>query len=213
MKVNFDIGISTDTCNELLLNFFKNEVGKRGYNFVEVQSQLKSIRSVSEWITMPTQHFGLYLGGITGNGKTTLVAALRQLMNFLKVKDPISDLSYSPYAGILKVGAKELYDLFETERQKYSRCKDTFMLAIDDFGTEERDLFLFGNHYTPVEDLLCYRYERMLPTIITTNLPTEYVRQKYGDRLADRFSEMMEIVTMPDFNFRNKKLSYEQSSE
>lgn len=205
MKVNFNIGISKELCYELLLSFFKEEVRKRGCKFVLVQNQILKIWSVSEWLTTPTHHFGLYLNGITGNGKSTLVAAIRQLMNYLKVDDPISDLSYSPYVGILKVGAKELYDLFETDRNKYSRCKETFVLAIDDFGTEERDLFLFGNHYTPVEDLLCYRYERMLPTIITTNFPSDFVRQKYGDRLADRFSEMMEIVTMPDINFRDKK--------
>ena len=47
-----------------------------------------------------------------------------------------------------------------------------------------------------------YRYERMLPTIVTTNLSGKAIREKYGDRLADRFNEMMQVVTMPDINFR-----------
>jgi DNA replication protein DnaC len=43
----------------------------------------------------------------------------------------------------------------------------------------------------------------MLPTIVTTNLSGKAIREKYGDRLADRFNEMMQVVTMPDINFRN----------
>ena len=50
---------------------------------------------------------------------------------------------------------------------------------------------------------MSYRYERMLPTIVTTNLSGKAIREKYGDRLADRFNEMMQVVTMPDINFRS----------
>lgn len=93
--------------------------------------------------------------------------------------------------------------MFETNRDRFILCKETFLLAIDDFGTEDRDFYLFGNHYTPIEDLLSYRYDRMLPTILTTNLPPSFIREKYGDRLADRFNEMMQVVYMPDVNFRS----------
>ena len=49
---------------------------------------------------------------------------------------------------------------------------------------------------------MSYRYDKMLPTIITTNLPMADIRPKYGDRLAERLNELMEVVHMPDINFR-----------
>lgn len=199
----FNIDILPTSCYKLLLWHFTHEVKRRGTNFQEEALQLEGIKAVSEWLTTSSRHFGLFIVGITGDGKTTLVAAMRQLMNHLKIKDPICDLGSSPFAGIWMINAKELYTMFETNRNKFSRCKETFLLAIDDFGTEDRDLSLYGNHYTPIEDLLSYRYERMLPTIITTNLPPSFIREKYGDRLADRFNEMMQVVYMPDVNFRS----------
>ena len=83
---------------------------------------------------------------------------------------------------------------------------NTFILAVDDLGTEESEYCQYGNRYKPLEELLSYRYERMLPTIVTTNLSGKAIREKYGDRLADRFNEMMQVVTMPDINFRNVQI-------
>ena len=48
--------------------------------------------------------------------------------------------------------------------------------------------------------LINHRYEHMLPTLITTNLPTAELRTALGDRVASRLAEMTErvILTGPD---------------
>ncbi len=146
----------------------------------------------------------MLLAGVTGNGKTVSVMAMRTLVNLCKVKDPIPTVgTWSLYAGIWLVNARELNRVFVSNQGAYERCRDTYILAIDDLGLEDSMVYWQGNRYKPMEDLLYYRYERMLPTIATTNLPLPKLREKYGDRLADRFNEMFKIVRMPDVNFRD----------
>jgi DNA replication protein DnaC len=109
---------------------------------------------------------------------------------------------FSSKAGIWLVTARELYQMFVSNKPKFERCANTYILAIDELGTEETDFCEYGNRYKPIEQLLSYRYDKMLPTIITTNLPMADIRPKYGDRLAERLNELMEVVHMPDINFR-----------
>lgn len=47
---------------------------------------------------------------------------------------------------------------------------DKEILAIDDLGTEPREIIEYGNVLSPIIDLISYRYEHQLPTIIISNL-------------------------------------------
>ena len=76
------------------------------------------------------------------------------------------------------------------------------MLGIDDLGEEEPTLMNYGNRVTPVIDLISYRYNRMLFTMVTTNLTPAQIRATYGDRIADRFNEMMLILPYKSPSFR-----------
>ena len=58
------------------------------------------------------------------------------------------------------------------------------------------------NRVTPVIDLISYRYNRMLFTMVTTNLTPAQIRATYGDRIADRFNEMMLILPYKNPSFR-----------
>ena len=129
---------------------------------------------------------------------------LRSFINCCKIPDPSNGEGsvFSSKAGIWLVTARELYQMFVSNKPKFERCANTYILAIDELGTEETDFCEYGNRYKPIEQLLSYRYDKMLPTIITTNLPMADIRPKYGDRLAERLNELMEVVHMPDINFR-----------
>ena len=55
--------------------------------------------------------------------------------------------------------------------------------------------------------MLTYRYDRRLPTFVTTNLAQrpedgETLRQRYGDRLADRFNEMFFVIAFYNQSYR-----------
>ena len=51
-------------------------------------------------------------------------------------------------------------------------------------------------------DILSYRYNRMLFTMITTNLTPPQIRTVYGVRIADRFNEMMLVLPYKNPSFR-----------
>ena len=76
------------------------------------------------------------------------------------------------------------------------------MLGIDDLGEEETTMMDYGNRVTPVIDLLSHRYDRMLFTMVTTNLTPKEIREKYGARIADRFNEMLEVIRFKDISYR-----------
>lgn len=199
-----DFNFSTEYCSRWLAYLFAEEVRQRKRVYLIRQEQQEAIFKVADWMATSKAHFGLVLNGITGNGKTTLVRAMQDFFNKCKFKNPLQEESvFYMHASITFLTSKELYHLYATESKRFRRCMNTFILAIDDFGTEESEFSQYGNRYKPLEELLSYRYERMLPTIITTNLSGKAIREKYGDRLADRFKEMMEIVTLPDINFRD----------
>lgn len=199
-----DFNFSTEYCSQWLTYLFAEEVRQRKRVYLIRQEQQEAIFKVADWMATSKAHFGLVLNGIAGNGKTTLVRAMQDFFNKCKFKNPLQEESvFYMHASITFLTSKELYHLYATENKRFRRCMNTFILAIDDFGTEESEFSQYGNRYKPLEELLSYRYERMLPTIITTNLSGKAIREKYGDRLADRFKEMMEIVTLPDINFRD----------
>ncbi len=207
MKDVSDLGYTSELAFQHLQYHFWREVQNRGMSFVKEPSQTKSLKEVSDWLVSSKQHRWLAINGITGNGKTTCIKAMRSFINSCKIPAPISseDSCFSSKAGIWIVSARELYDLFGKNRGMFDRCMNTYILAIDELGTEEVNFCEYGNRYKPVEQLLSYRYDQLLPTIITTNLPISGVRPKYGDRIAERLNEIMDVIHFPDINFRIKR--------
>ncbi len=76
------------------------------------------------------------------------------------------------------------------------------MLAIDDMGVEATEVLDYGNALTPIKDLIEYRYDAQLFTMISTNLTAEEVRKKYEARIADRFNEMWEVLVFENPTYR-----------
>ena len=87
----------------------------------------------------------------------------------------------------------------ETEFDKY---KKTEMLSIDDLGIEPITAKLYGNESTPIIDLLYYRYDWRLFTIITSNLDEQGLDTMYGPRIADRFREMFDRIAYTNASYR-----------
>lgn len=77
----------------------------------------------------------------------------------------------------------------ERELQTLARCP---LLCLDDLGAAKTSEWTEELTYR----LINLRYEHMLPTLITTNLPTEQLRVALGDRVASRLAEMTERVIL-----------------
>lgn len=156
-----------------------------------------NVRRVAEALTnAKSAKFGLMLCGLFGNGKTTMLYALRNATNYL------SDRGMWPEPkGIVITDAKEVGQ-YARDIKRFNDLRQKELLAVEDMGREANETVEYGNVTTPVIDLLEYRYNHQLFTIITTNLRAEEIRAKYGPRIADRFNEMLDVIVFRGASYR-----------
>lgn len=82
------------------------------------------------------------------------------------------------------------------------------VLILDDLGTAGRgsnlDVFrpVAGPVHDTIERLICYRADRKLPTIITSNVPIDMAEALYGKRVASRLQAWMKPLLI-EGNWRN----------
>lgn len=178
---------------DMLTAAVKAEVEYRNREYRDTMEIKAVIQQAAKWL-MTSPKSGLLLCGKCGNGKTTLMNAIRDIINFLNRDD--RDIA------VLKIDALELVRLSQENRERYNMYKGCPMLAIDDIGLEPAEVLHYGNVFNPITELLSHRYNEQLFTLVTTNLKPTEIRQKYGDRLADRFNEMMDKIMFKEESFR-----------
>lgn len=160
------------------------------------------IEQVARWLINPNGKSGLMLMGLYGNGKTTMMCSLARLIEY------VTEVTVGCLKRVIMpvMSAKEVARMcVETGKEWKGGIKKLFtseMLGIDDLGEEPKEVMSYGMIHTPLIDLICERYNRQLPTVITTNLNTDQLSEKYGKRVGDRFREMVEIITFTNPSYR-----------
>lgn len=153
------------------------------------------IRQLAGWLTDPKAP-GAIIFGVVGNGKTTLMKAVSELVNNLG--------DGSPNRWITTINAMELARLAKTDEEKMRDLIRKPLLAVDDLGIEQDAIKSFGNILNPAVEMLLYRYQYRLPTLLTTNLKPAEIRQRYGDRVADRMNEMFIRIIIKNETYRTR---------
>lgn len=207
-RTKFKFNLSADDLASYLLTAYRYEVSSRGKQYVDNDETVKAVITIADCLTngrdrscagpqeMSKPFFGLMFSGNVGNGKSTMMRALQRTFNWLRSSGLASENT-----GMRIFQAKDIAsdmqwpDDFDTVR-RYSG------IAIDDLGVEPNEEIIFGNVRTPVIDLLEYRYQNQLFTVVTTNLTKEQRRQKYGDRIFDRFREMFFNIVFKGESYR-----------
>ncbi len=188
--------MTEEQATDVLWASYKAEVEYRHRAFVADKRTKENCRRLAAFLTADDSKFGVMLCGICRNGKTTMLYAFRSLLNFL------SDCgAFKERKGIRVIDAKEIA-AYAKEPRSFHELRCTDMLGIEDMGREATEVLDFGNVLNPVIDLLEYRYNNQLFTFITTNLKSDEVRKKYGDRIADRFNEMLEVIIFGNTTYR-----------
>lgn len=77
--------------------------------------------------------------------------------------------------------AKEIID----DKALASRCRSVHLLALDDFGKED----MTRTGMAAICDVIAKRYDCKLPTLITTELTTVDLQNRYGQYIAERLGE------------------------
>ena len=85
-----------------LLAAIMAEVAYRHRCFCTNEYLEKQLNEMAHWLTSPSSKFGMLLCGGCGNGKSTMLKAFQQLLNYLHIPKPYNDGTY----GIQIVDAK-----------------------------------------------------------------------------------------------------------
>lgn len=197
ISTRFRLPMTKEQAAAMIRGSVMAEVERRQRKYVESDELTSQIELMADWLTDPKGKFCLILCGLYGNGKSTLVKALQQLLNLLDIRDDDNET-----CGLQIVDAKDVAWLCHDDRPAWDRLCRKKMLAIDDLGTEEAQLKVYGNTINPVIDMLYKRYDMQLFTIITTNLKPAEIRSKYEERIADRLNEMSFRIVFTNPSYR-----------
>ncbi len=133
----------------------------------------------------------LVFQGVTGSGKTHLASAIVNYRYqaglpamFVVVPEFLDHLrsTFSP-------DSKTTYD------QLFERVKTTPLLVLDDFGEQSATPWAQEKLYQVIN----YRYNAQLPTVITTSRSLEELESRISSRLADRKMSVAFNIMAPDY--------------
>ena len=188
-------GMEKETLVEALSQIYRKAVESRGIEFQDITGKEvgTKIQKVAEWMMGSPVRSGLLFQGTTGSGKTTLMYAMYGLYKQLA----------SP---VIYVTADDLYSHFKRQLEKEASRYEEFLRAkylfLDELGSEPERCQSYGTDYTPVQNLISYRYDRKLPTIVTTNIADDKILDRYGPRMMDRINEMFSILRFKGDSYR-----------
>ena len=174
---------------EVLTITYQRFVESRNRQFEGDLSAL-NIQKVSKWLCEGNRN-GLLLYGTIGSGKTTLMETIIKALTIL-----------APEIRKYRQSAIDITNEAKRDTDKFNDIKKCEMLFIDDLGEEPLIVKNFGNEISPIVELLYYRYDKQLFTIITTNLLDDQIAPTYGERIKDRFNEMFDRVYFDIKSFR-----------
>ena len=199
MGARFRFNLSPQAALNLLATHYTKAVLERNRRPCFDANTTERLKEVARYITQPRPKIGVMFCGPCGNGKTTMMQALKTATaelgrrHFSFLEDFSVNMEIIDAMDIALTGKD-----FDTLRKLRKRS----MLGIDDLGKEPAEVVDYGTVLSPVMHLLEYRYEHQLFTAVTTNLVGREVREKYGSRIADRFNEMFEVIVFQDISYR-----------
>lgn len=162
------------------------------------------LRKIAETMTQKSTKCGILLCGNCGNGKTTTMSAFVKVckyLNGLNSQQIMKERGEMKSWNIQCTSARRISQIAK-DGALMNEAKTATVLCIDDMGLEPTEVLDFGNAINPVIEIMEHRYRQQLFTFITTNLTPAQIREKYGDRIADRFNETMKCIVFTNQTFR-----------
>ena len=195
--------MTLEGAENLLTAAYMAEVESRHRKPMMDETTEKNIREVAEFLTARDTKFGMMFCGLCGNGKTTMLYAIQNATNYLRNIEHFDKKVWgNADIGLQIVDSRKIIQLRNKDFSQWEKLRGRFMLGIDDLGTEPTEVMDYGNILSPLVELMEYRYDRQLFTILTTNVKPKDISEKYGARLADRFNEMLRVIVFENKSYR-----------
>lgn len=191
----FSVKFPKDIVFEMLLIAYTKEVNISHREFRETSELINTMKKIAQWLCDNTNKDGLLLYGLRGTGKTTTMKAILDVINIATVKD-------DDYRETCLCSALSLADTKLNNLDRFNYYKDVQFLGIDDVGIEPVVVNDFGTKWTPFIEILYSRYDKRLPTIISSNLIDADLCDRYGERVYDRICEMFDTIYYNNDSYR-----------
>jgi len=165
-------------------------------NFEEGQNK-KAIQKIQEFLRESRwkEGKGLLLVGPVGAGKTHLAAAIVHELS----KQDVFVLFV--FVADLLDALRETYDAeYEEQENLFDLVREARVLVLDDLGTEKISEWTIEK----ITQILNYRYNNKLSTIVTTNLVPQELRRRIGERAFSRLMGMCEVIPIVGEDWRLK---------
>lgn len=190
----FRLNLSSRNIRGFLSVFYEQEVKARGASFKVSDELTQVIVNSTRQLTADNGKLGIIYCGMCGNGKTTILRAISAMI------DHLCEMGWCNETMPI-LSARKIAEL-SSDNVRFSNICNLPLLGIDDLGTEASEVVVYGNIKKPLTELLEYRYDRQLYTIITTNLPPSEISKVYGERVADRFRETIVPIVFTNKSYR-----------
>lgn len=142
---------------------------------------------------------GVFIAGPTGTGKTHLAVALGKAI-IQQWLTPCKYINVGTWAHDLVYGVKS----FDDKKQNIESMKHARVLILDDLGAE-LELASKSQPIGTIRLVLMDRYDKTLPTIITTNLGNEKLDEYLGARVMSRLRGKNISISLMGTDYRASK--------
>lgn len=202
-------------------------LGQKNYlqsfgNYEETEENSKALATIKGYAQYFDEIFknsakdccnGLFIFGPVGVGKTHLAAAVARLV--IEKEEHVAMFSMLRLLEELKLSFNEtsFEDLHTNGKEMFHNAMHAKLLVLDDLGKEKPTAWGLSKLY----ELINYRYENLLPTIITSNHAPEELMQILNpsdsrngvlvEAVVDRILETCRVVGISGQSYRLRRFS------